>query len=379
MVSQSSVLAKLMVLRMDSLVSPGRPRMKSAWMVRPRSWQSLAKARALDGGALLDVLEDLRVAGLEADDEQAAAGFLHGLEGVVVGGDARGAAPGEVERLQLFAELDGAGLLDVEGVVVEEELLHLGEVLLGPCEFRGHVVGGALAPGVTAEGLRPEAEGALRRAAARGVKRDVRVKQEGDVVAGDVHVALVDLGGPGHGVEVFNLGTIGIVDDLAIELVADAEDLVEWLSLGKLDDGVVELAAADEVEGGTLVEGAIRVGGHRRPDEGDFDGGVDRLDGLGEALVAFPADGRGEEYQELVVLADLDGFVGGDVVRGRIEKAGTLKQACRVCEPDGVPIGLDFARGGPARTRASVKVLKRGGIQEQRLQRHRHHYNSTIR
>jgi hypothetical protein len=58
-------------------------------------------ARALHGGALLDVLEDLRIAGLEADDEQAAAGFLHGLQRVVVGGDARGAAPGEAERLQL--------------------------------------------------------------------------------------------------------------------------------------------------------------------------------------------------------------------------------------------------------------------------------------
>ena len=126
-----------------------------------------------DGGTLLDVLEDLRVAGLVADDEQAAAGFLHGLEGVVVGGDARGAGPGEAEGLQLLAELDGAGLLDVEGVVVEEELLYVGEELLGLAHLGGHVVGGALAPGVAAEGLRPEAEGALRRAAAGGVERDV--------------------------------------------------------------------------------------------------------------------------------------------------------------------------------------------------------------
>ena len=34
---------------------------------------------ALDGGALLDVLQDLRIAGLVADDQQAAAGFLHCL------------------------------------------------------------------------------------------------------------------------------------------------------------------------------------------------------------------------------------------------------------------------------------------------------------
>ena len=290
MVSQSRVLAKLMVLRIDSLVSPGRPRMKSAWMVRPRSWQSLGEvAGALDGGALLDVLEDLRIAGLEADDEQAAAGFAHGLERVVVGGDARGAAPGEAQRLELFAQLDGARLLDVEGVVVEEEFLHFGEVLLGPLHLGGHIVGGALAPGVTAEGLRPQAEGALRRAAARGVERDVGMEQEGHVVARHVHVALVDLGGPGHRVQVFDLRAVGVVDDLAVLLVADAENLVERLALGKLDDRVIELAAADEVERRALVQGAVRVGGDRRADKGDTDGRIGRLDGFGKALVAFPA------------------------------------------------------------------------------------------
>jgi hypothetical protein len=76
MVSQSSDLAKLMVLRIDSLVSPGRPRMKSPWMDEAQIVAILGELRGpLDGGALLDVLEDLRIAGLEADDEQAAAGF----------------------------------------------------------------------------------------------------------------------------------------------------------------------------------------------------------------------------------------------------------------------------------------------------------------
>jgi hypothetical protein len=117
---------------------------------------------------------------------------------------------------------------------------------------------------VTAQGLRPEAEGALRRAAARGVERDVGVEQERDVVAGHVHVALVDFGGPGHGVEVFDLRAVGIVHDLAVELVADAEDLAERLALGKLDDGVVELAAADEVERGhslRALSGEVVTGG----------------------------------------------------------------------------------------------------------------------
>ena len=133
----------------------------------------------------------------------------------IVGGDARGAGPGEAERLELCAELDGAGLLDVEGVVVEEELLDVGEELLGLLHLGGDVVGGALAPGVAGEGLGPEAEGALRGAAAGGVEGDVGVKEEGHVVLGDVEVAVVDLGGPGHLVELLggDLRAVGIVLD----------------------------------------------------------------------------------------------------------------------------------------------------------------------
>ena len=142
--------------------------MKSPWTTRPSLWQSRVKVqRALDGGALLDVLEDLRVARLVADDQQAAAGLLHRLQRLVVGRHARGAGPGEAQRLQLLAQLDGARLLDVEGVVVEEELLDMREELLGVGHLGRHIVGRPLAPCVPAERLRPQAEGALRRAAAR--------------------------------------------------------------------------------------------------------------------------------------------------------------------------------------------------------------------
>ena len=63
--------------------------------------------------------------------------------------------------------------------------------------------------------------------------------------------------------------------------------------------------------------GSVVTGG---PTKADPDGRVGRLDGFGQALIAFPADGRGEEHQELVVLADLDGLLGGDVVRRRVEQ-----------------------------------------------------------
>lgn len=327
-------------------------------------------ASALDCGAFFDVLKDLGVAGFEADDEEAAAGVFHGFEGVAVGGDAAGARPGDADGLELGAEFDGAGLLDVEGVVVEEELFDVGEVLLGPGHLGGDVIGRSLAPGVAGEGLGPEAEGALRGAAAGGVEGDVGVEEEGDVVAGDVHVALVDLGGPGHGVEVFDLGAIGVVlDGAGGVLVGDAEDFVERLSVGEFNDGEVELAAADEVEDGALVEGAVGVGSDGGTDEGDLDGGIGALDGLGEGVVTGPADGRGKEDEELVALGDLDGLVGGDVVGRGVQQLRALEHAGGIGEPDGVPVGLDLAGSGPAGAGAAVEVFEGGRVQEQRLER----------
>ena len=110
------------------------------------------------------------------------------------------------------------------------------------------------------ERLGPEAERALRRASARRIQRDERMQQERHVVLGDVQIAGVDLGGPGHLVELLggDLRAIRIVLDHAVRvLVADAEDLVQRLALGKLDDGEVELAAADEVDGRALVQGLV--------------------------------------------------------------------------------------------------------------------------
>src|ERR1035441_1298988 len=112
-----------------------------------------------------------------------------------------------------FLQLYYPGLLDVEGFAAEEEFLDVGEELLGVGHLRGNVVGGALAPGVAAQRLRPQAEGALRRAAARGIERHKRVQQERHVVLGDVEVASVNLSGPGHLVELFggNLRPVGVV------------------------------------------------------------------------------------------------------------------------------------------------------------------------
>ena len=101
---------------------------------------------------------------------------------------------------------------------------------------------------------------------------------------------------------------------------------LQRLAVGKLHDGVVELAAADEVEHRALVQRAVRVGRHRRPDKRDANRRIGCLDGLGQPLIALPAHGRGEQHQELVVLADLDGLFGRDVMRRGIQQARALQQ-----------------------------------------------------
>src|SRR2546429_6825149 len=75
--------------------------------------------------------------------------------------------------------------------------------------------------------LRPHAEGAKRRASARGVKRHVGVQQERHVVAFDFQVALVNVRGERQRVQPFRvqLRTFGVVHDLSVFAVADTENL----------------------------------------------------------------------------------------------------------------------------------------------------------
>ena len=92
---------------------------------------------------------------------------------------------------------------------------------------------------------------------------------------------------------------------------------------------------------------------------------VGLLDGLGHLLVAIPAHGAGEEDEELVVLERFDDFGPLDVVRWGVEEAGAFEHAGGIGEPDGVPVGLDLAGGGPAGTGSTVELLKGRRVQEE--------------
>ena len=166
-------VAKRMVSSIVSLVSPGRPRMKVPWMVMPSSWQSLVKrARHVDAHALLDVVQDLLVARFVADQQQAQAVVLQHLQRLARHVGLGVARPGHAELAELAGDRLGARQVVGEGVVVEEELLHLREVLLGQADLLDDVADAAGPVAMAAHGLRPQAEGAARLAAAAGIERE---------------------------------------------------------------------------------------------------------------------------------------------------------------------------------------------------------------
>src|SRR5580698_1565832 len=177
------------------------------------------------------------------------------------------------------------------------------------------------------------------------------MEQERNIVFSDIKVAVVDLGGPRHVIELLggDLGAVGVVENLAggLVFIADTEDLVEGLAVGILDDREVELAAADEVDGGAPVEGFVGRCSDGWAYESDLNRGICLLNDSGHLLIALPAQAAGKENEEFVILEDLDDLLPFDVVGWRIEETGSLQHAGRISEPNGVPVGLDLAGSRP--------------------------------
>src|SRR5581483_10747940 len=124
-----------------------------------------------------------------------------------------------------------ARLLDIESVVVEEKFFYLGPIFLGLRHFSSHIIGGTLAPGMSAEGLWPQAKRTLGWTSAGGVQRDIRMQQKRHVVARHIEVSLVNVGYVRQGVEVLNLRRIRIVHGLPVFQIRDSRNLIQRLSV----------------------------------------------------------------------------------------------------------------------------------------------------
>ena len=226
MVSGSMSQAKRIVSWIVSGVSPGRPRINVPWIVMPSSLAFLVNSpRDIQAHALLDVVQDLLVAGFVAHQQQPQAVVAHDFERLARHVGLGVARPGHPQLAQAPGDLLGARQIVGERVVVEEELAHLREILLGGRHFRFHAVRAAHAVAVPAKRLRPQAKCALRAAAPAGVQRDVRMLQVADEIVLDGQVALVDVHHIRQRVHVFDRGPRRGEADLAVVAIGDARHL----------------------------------------------------------------------------------------------------------------------------------------------------------
>src|ERR1019366_2932653 len=162
----------------------------------------------------------------------------------------------------------------------------------------------------------------------------------------------------------------GAVHHRAVLQERDALNVVQRLALGKLDDRIIELFAADEINRGTITQRFLRKHGYVRADKRDLNGRVSFLDFLYQLNIAGKAGCTGEQHQELIPRRDFDGFLRRNVVRWRIQKARALKHASGISEPNRIPIRFDLARSWPPRSGPTIKILKRRWVQKKSLQRH---------
>src|SRR5882762_10030479 len=331
-------------------------------------------ASHLNGRALFDVLEDLRIAGFKAHDEEPCAGIGHAFEGFVVAVNAGRGGPAEFQWLEFAAQFEDAVLANIESIVVEENFLHLRKMFDGLLHFASHVVRRTHAPGVPGNGLRPHTESAERGAAAGGIERDERMEQKWDVVVFDLEVALVNVGGKWKGVQLggVQLRALRVVYDPAVLAIADAENLAERLAVRVFDDGVVELAAGHKLDVFAGIQCFVGLDVPMGADKSDLEAGIPFLNLADQLDVALESDCGGEQHQEFVIFADFNGLLPIHLGRAGVQKAASGDHARRIGQPNGIPIRFNLARRGPPRTRSAIKILKTRRIQQQSLHHIRH-------
>src|SRR6266853_1813059 len=337
-------------------------------------------ASHLNGRAFLNVLQDLRIAGFKAHDEEPCACISHALKGFVIAVNAGRGGPAEFQGLELAAQLEDAILANVESIVVEENFLHLRKIFDGLLHFASNVVRRTHAPSVPGNGLRPHAEGAQRGAAAGGIKRNERVQQKWDVVVFDLEVALVNVRGKRKGIQLggVQLRALRVVYDPAVLAIADTENLAERLAVRVFDDGVIELAAGHKFDVFAGIQCFVGLDVAVGADKGDLEARIGFLDLADQLDVALETDGGSEQHQEFVVFADFNGLLPIDLGRASVHQAAARNHAGRVGQPNGIPIGFDLARRGPPRTRSAIEILKTRRIQQQSLHHIRHSSPSVI-
>ena len=145
----------------------------------------------VDQQALLDVVQDLLIAGFVADQQQTKAIVLHHFQRLARHVGFGIARPGDAELAQLLRQLFHAGRLSVSVSSSKKISFTCGKLSFTyftsstTCSIEREAIF------VSADGLGPQAEGAARFAAAAGVPGNIRVHQIAAEIFGDVEIALI--------------------------------------------------------------------------------------------------------------------------------------------------------------------------------------------
>src|SRR5205085_1488893 len=206
--------------------------------------------RDIDPHALLDVVQDLLIAGFVADQQQpqavVAQDFEHRARHVRFGV----ARPGDAQLAELLRDCLGPRPVVGEGVVVKEEFLHLWEVVPSEADLFDDMLDAAHSISMPTDRLRPQTEGAFRAAAAPGIERKIRVLQITDKVILDSQIPLVDFGHKGQPVHLLEHRARAVVDNDTIAVtVAEPVDVGKTPPLGDFLDREVEFLARDKIDG----------------------------------------------------------------------------------------------------------------------------------
>src|SRR6266852_2861475 len=322
----------------------------------------------VDPHALLDVVEDLLVAGLVADEQEAQPVVAQNLERRARHVRLGVAGPGDAEPAEFAGDRLGARPVVGERVVVEEELLDLRKIAPGQADFLDHMGDAAVPVAVPADGLRPQAEGAFRAAAAPGVERQIGVLQIADEIILDLEIAPVDLGHERQLVHILEHRPGPVVGDRPTAIaIAQPVDIGESAALGDLLDREVEFLAGDEINRARRGQAGFRLDRDLGADEADREPRVGILQGLGNLDIAGEGRGRGMQHRELVIAGERQHIGEAQPRRRGVDQLAAGDQRRRLGEPGRVPERADLPLCLIARPRPAVEPVERWRVEKQGL------------
>ena len=270
------------------------------------------------------------------------------------------ARPDDAQLAELLRDRLGARQVVGEGIVVEEEFAHLREAFLRRFDLGDDMLDAAHAIFMAADGLGPQAEGAMRFTAAARIDRDIRVHQIADEIILDPEIAVIDVGDERKLVHVLEHGPLAVMDDLAGGIaIAQAVDRLPGLTLGDLFDGEIELVARDKVEHRRGGEALLRLDSHFGADEADLEFRVTRLHRLRDLHVVREGRRRGVHHHQFIILGERQNLLHRRAGRRRIDQPAAGHQRRGLRQPGRIPEGADFAARLVARAGAAIEALER--------------------